>query len=93
MSSTLIMCPNCGQVIDLSDPRLATLTPETLQAWHTLQDRVRPGQRFGSTEIADHISLSVSQAYWHIRQMVNAGLLDEEPKRAGGTYRVYLLRD
>lgn len=91
MSETLIVCSHCGGVIDLADPRLQALTPETVLAWHQLQDVFKRGQRLSAQDIADVILRSRTQAYWYIAQLTNAGLMEAEPKRVDGIYQVYML--
>lgn len=85
------MCPHCGRAIDLSDPRLETLTPDQVRAWHRLRDEYHVSARISAAEIGDTIGVTRQQAYCYIHPLLRAGLLRAEPKREEGVYMVYVL--
>ena len=87
--TSLIICPHCGRVVDVSDPKVAMLPYSTLAVWHRLTEVIKPGERIGSTRVAKLAQMTQPAAYWHIRQLLAAGLIEAIPKRRGGKYRVY----
>jgi len=87
--SDLIICPHCGRVVDIADPRVKHLTQATFAVWHSMKTALKNGETIGVTRVAELSCLGVSTAHYHLTQMRRAGLVSTTPKRAGGTYKVY----
>lgn len=85
----LIICPHCGRVVNLNDPRLLRLTQSQFAVWHSIERNAR-ARPLGVTEIADLAGVAPTTASYHVKKLRGAGLLKAIPKRKGGSYKVYV---
>jgi DNA-binding transcriptional ArsR family regulator len=85
-----VTCPRCGFAFNANDPRVLSLPPSTRSFWTTPDlERFRQGQSFALSEIARRVHMTHPAAYYHLRRLRDAGLVDVTPKREGGTYNLY----
>lgn len=89
--TNLIMCPHCGQKIDITPANLVDLHPNIARTWIILQHSLRRGQRVGVSAVAELAILSPQTAHEHLKALVAAGAVETAAKREGGKYKVYML--
>lgn len=85
----LIICPHCGRVVDLTDPRLKRLTPAAFAVYHRIQDYLKRGERLGASKVGRLAGLTPSGARYHLEQLRRAKLVIAVPKVEDGIYKVY----
>ena len=79
MAEQYVMCPKCGHAFDAADPRVRKLTPATFHFWENTPSAFRLGAIMGPSELARRLDVSRELAYYHLRRLAAAGLVQRIP--------------